>query len=160
MIEFGKHALYLSAFHLIIIEIHVIQKFVAQFLGHISAIATRHNGNGGQPASGLVSRKIIPDRDDCGERVVNGVAIVEQLGKFIGFGQVCTQHLFLVFAEKLEILLFGYMSLDASGQHPEQGMGKDNPVLTRMMVEEAVLRLSACLQTRLSFFKHLPAYFS
>ena len=57
--QLWKHTLYLLAFHLIIIEVHIIQKVVALFLWHISSISSCYDCNCCQSTGIFVYTKVI-----------------------------------------------------------------------------------------------------
>ena len=57
--QLWKHTFYLLAFHLIIIEVHIIQKVVALFLWHISTISSCYDCNCCQSTGIFVNTKVI-----------------------------------------------------------------------------------------------------
>ena len=52
--QLRQHPFYLPTLHLIVVEVHIIQKFITQLLIHVPTIACGYYGDGGKFAGILV----------------------------------------------------------------------------------------------------------
>ena len=73
-----QHTFYLATFNLIIIEVYVVEQFVAKRFGHVATITTGNKCYCRQPAGIFVVTECATHKD-IGQHIVKDIAIVKQV---------------------------------------------------------------------------------
>ena len=72
--QLQQHSYYLSALHLIVVEAHIIQKFITQLLIHVTTRTFSYKGDSGKFA-GILLFVVLRQHQNCRQHLIQKVTI-------------------------------------------------------------------------------------